>query len=131
MCDLDHFKKFNDSLGHLAGDNALRTVAQIISKQCRTSDSVYRYGGEELAVIMTAQSLQAAGTAMERIRRAVELRALEHPASPTAPYLTISIGVAARRSGDAKDGRDVLNRADAALYRAKSGGRNRVALAEE
>jgi diguanylate cyclase (GGDEF)-like protein len=130
MCDLDHFKKFNDALGHLAGDNALRAVAQIISRECRTSDSVYRYGGEELAVIMSAQPLQAAGTAMERIRRAVETRGIEHPASPTAPYLTISVGVAARRPGDASDGRDVLKRADTALYKAKACGRNRIVLAE-
>jgi diguanylate cyclase (GGDEF)-like protein len=130
MCDLDHFKKYNDALGHLAGDRALRTVAQIISNECRSSDSVYRYGGEELAVIMSAQPLQAAGNALERIRRAVEARNIEHPASPTAPYLTISVGVAARRPGDASDGRDVLNRADAALYKAKAKGRNRVVLAD-
>ena len=128
MCDLDHFKKYNDSLGHLAGDTALRTVAQVISKECRNTDMVYRYGGEELAVIMTAQSLHAAGTALERIRRAVEARRIEHPASPTAPYLTISVGVAQRRPGDASDGRDVLHRADAALYKAKAHGRNRVCL---
>jgi two-component system cell cycle response regulator len=130
MCDLDHFKKFNDALGHLAGDNALRAVAQIISRECRTSDSVYRYGGEELAVIMSAQPLQAAGTAMERIRRAVEARGIEHPASPTAPFLTVSVGVAARHPGDASDGRDVLKRADTALYKAKACGRNRIVLAE-
>jgi diguanylate cyclase (GGDEF)-like protein len=130
MCDLDHFKKYNDALGHLAGDKALRAVAQILSRECRSSDSVYRYGGEELAVIMAAQPLQAAGTALERIRRAVEARNIEHPASPTAPYLTISVGVAARRPGDASDGRDVLNRADEALYKAKAKGRNRVILAE-
>jgi diguanylate cyclase (GGDEF)-like protein len=130
MCDLDHFKKFNDALGHLAGDKALRAVAQIVSRECRNTDMVYRYGGEELAVILTAQPLQAAGTALERIRRAVEARAIEHPTSPTAAHLTISVGVAARRPGDASDGRDVLNRADEALYRAKANGRNRVILAE-
>jgi diguanylate cyclase (GGDEF)-like protein len=130
MCDLDHFKAYNDTLGHLAGDSALRAVADVISRECRTSDSVYRYGGEELAVIMTEQTLDRAGTAMERIRRAMEQAAIPHPASPTAPCLTISVGVAERRQGDANDGRDVLNRADTALYRAKSGGRNRVILDE-
>lgn len=130
MCDLDHFKAYNDALGHLAGDFALRSVAEIIARECRTSDAVYRYGGEELAVIMTEQTLQSAGTALERIRQAVQTAAIAHPASPTAPVVTISVGVAERRSGDASDGRDVLNRADAALYRAKSYGRNRVTLAE-
>ena len=55
MCDLDHFKAYNDALGHVAGDEALRTVAQVIARETRTSDSVYRYGGEELAVIMTSK----------------------------------------------------------------------------
>jgi diguanylate cyclase (GGDEF)-like protein len=130
MCDLDHFKKFNDTLGHLAGDTALRNVAQIIQRECRNTDMVYRYGGEELAVIMAAQPLHAAGTGLERIRKAVEARKIEHPGSTTSRYLTISVGVAQRRSGDASDGRDVLHRADEALYKAKAGGRNRVVLAE-
>jgi diguanylate cyclase (GGDEF)-like protein len=130
MCDLDHFKRYNDALGHLAGDYALRTVADIIAREYRTSDAVYRYGGEELAVIMTEQTLQSAGTALERIRRAVQSAGIEHPDSPTAPVVTISVGVANRRDGDASDGRDVLNRADAALYRAKVNGRNQVALAK-
>jgi diguanylate cyclase (GGDEF)-like protein len=130
MCDLDHFKAYNDALGHLEGDRALRDVADVISQECRTSDSVYRYGGEELVVIMTEQSADAAGTALERIRRAVESLGIEHPASSTGPVLTISVGVAARHAGDASDGRDVLNRADRALYRAKMNGRNQVALDE-
>ena len=62
MCDLDHFKAYNDALGHVAGDEALRTVAQVIAREIRTSDNVYRYGGEELAIIMTQQTLASAGT---------------------------------------------------------------------
>jgi diguanylate cyclase (GGDEF)-like protein len=130
MCDLDHFKAYNDALGHLAGDAALSAVAAILARECRTSDSVYRYGGEELAIVMTEQSLDSATTAMERIRRAVLAAEVVHPASPTAPFLTISVGVAARRAGRSPDGRaagdDVLHRADEALYRAKVSGRNRV-----
>ena len=121
----------NDALGHLAGDADLRSVTEIVAREGRTSDSVYRYGGEELAVIMTEQSLQSAGTALERIRRAVQSAAIAHPTSPTAPVVTISVGVAERRSGDASDGRDVLNRADTALYRAKSNGRNQVTQFED
>ena len=130
MCDLAHFKRYNDALGHLAGDFALHSVAEIIARECRTSDAVYRYGGEELAIIMTEQTLQSAGTAMERIRRAVQSSAIAHPNSPTASVVTISVGVADRRPGDASDGRDVLNRSDVALYHAKTSGRNRVALDE-
>jgi two-component system, cell cycle response regulator len=128
MCDLDHFKAYNDTLGHLAGDAALRAVAEVVARECRTSDAVYRYGGEELVVILTEQTLQSAGIALERIRRAVLATAIAHPTSPTTPFVTISVGVAERRTGDATDGRDVLSRADAALYRAKTSGRNQVAL---
>jgi diguanylate cyclase (GGDEF)-like protein len=131
MCDLDHFKAYNDALGHLAGDVALRSVAEVVARECRTSDAVYRYGGEELAVIMTEQTLQSAGTALERIRRAVHSAAIAHPTSPTAPVVTISVGVAERRAGDASDGRDILNRADTALYRAKTNGRNLVTLYDD
>jgi two-component system chemotaxis response regulator CheY len=128
MCDLDHFKAYNDALGHLAGDAALRVVADILARECRASDGVYRYGGEEFAVIMTEQPLSLAGTGLDRIRLAVQRANIPHPASPTAPHLTISVGVAARRPGRVNDGRDVLQRADAALYRAKQSGRNRVVL---
>jgi two-component system cell cycle response regulator len=128
MCDLDHFKAYNDALGHLEGDSALRAVAAILARECRTSDGVYRYGGEEFAIIMSEQPLQPAGTALERIRQAVQAADIPHPASPTASFLSISVGVAERQPGDARDGRDVLQRADTALYRAKQQGRNRVVL---
>lgn len=130
MCDLDHFKAYNDALGHLAGDGALRRVAEVIAGACRTGDAVYRYGGEELAIIMPEQTLASAGMALERIRCAVQVAAIPHPTSPTAPVVTISVGVAERRPDDASDGRDILNRADAALYRAKANGRNRVEISE-
>jgi two-component system chemotaxis response regulator CheY len=125
MCDLDHFKAYNDALGHPAGDAALRALADILKRHCRESDSVYRYGGEEFAIIMPEQSLGGAATAMERLRLAVERAAIAHPASRTAPILTISVGVAERRLDDANTAA-ALNRADAALYEAKQAGRNRV-----
>lgn len=128
MCDLDHFKAYNDALGHLEGDGALRAVAEMLARECRASDAVYRYGGEEFVVIMSEQTLASAGVALERVRRAVQAAGIPHPASPTAPNLTISVGVAERRPGGAGDGRDLLRRADAALYRAKQRGRNRVVL---
>ena len=127
MCDLDHFKAYNDALGHPAGDVALRSLAETLTRHCRESDSVYRYGGEEFAIIMPEQSLSGAATAMERLRSAVEAAAIPLPASPTASILTISVGVAERRPDDANTAA-VLNRADAALYDAKQSGRNRVRL---
>jgi two-component system chemotaxis response regulator CheY len=126
MCDLDHFKAYNDALGHPAGDAALRSLAAILSRHCRESDAVYRYGGEEFAIIMPEQSLMSAAVAMERIRVAVERAAISHPASPTAPILTISVGVAERHPDDDGSTAMALNRADAALYEAKLAGRNKV-----
>jgi diguanylate cyclase (GGDEF)-like protein len=127
MCDLDHFKAYNDALGHPAGDAALRALADILSEHCRESDSVYRYGGEEFVVIMPEQSVASAMLAMERIREAVERAAIVHPASPTAPVLTISVGVAERQDADSTMA-GVLKRADDALYEAKQAGRNRVRM---
>ena len=127
MCDLDHFKAYNDALGHPAGDAALRALADILSEHCRESDSVYRYGGEEFVIIMPEQSVETAVLAMERIRVAVERAAIDHPASPTAPMLTISVGVAERRPGDGSMA-GALKRADDALYEAKQAGRNRVKM---
>jgi diguanylate cyclase (GGDEF)-like protein len=127
MCDLDHFKAYNDALGHPAGDAALRALADILSEHCRESDSVYRYGGEEFVIIMPEQSVATAVTAMERVRVAVERAAIHHPASPTAPVLTISVGVAERRPGDGTLA-GALKRADDALYEAKQAGRNQVRM---
>ena len=128
MCDLDHFKAYNDALGHPAGDAALCAIADILSRQCRTGDAVYRYGGEEFVIIMPEQSLGDSVLAVERIRLAVERAAIPHPTSPTAPILTISVGVAELHPGDGDTAVAALQRADAALYEAKLTGRNRVQI---
>ena len=127
MVDIDNFKAYNDALGHPAGDAALRALADILSHQCRTGDAVYRYGGEEFVIIMPEQSMADSTQAVERIRLAVELAAIPHPTSVTAPVLTISVGVADLRPDDKTDtATAALKRADAALYEAKQAGRNRV-----
>jgi diguanylate cyclase (GGDEF)-like protein len=126
LCDIDHFKAYNDALGHPSGDAALRALAEILSRQCRTGDAVYRYGGEEFVIIMPEQSLAASTLAVDRIRLAVEQAAILHPTSPTARVLTISAGVAERRPGDADTAAGAIQRADTALYAAKQAGRNRV-----
>jgi diguanylate cyclase (GGDEF)-like protein len=124
MCDLDHFKDFNDRFGHLAGDDALRRVADTIRANLRAGDVLYRYGGEELVVVLPEQSLDDAGKAMERVRAAVE--ALAIPAGTGAGSLTVSVGLAHLEPGRDTTPSQWLDRADEALYRAKRAGRNRV-----
>ncbi len=126
MLDLDHFKRINDSFGHQAGDEVLKQVAQTLVSKCRASDSVYRYGGEEICVLMPQTSEQDAVAWAESTRRAVE-------ASPVVLEdrqlnMTVSIGVAVRSSDDDNPER-LIDRADQALIVAKSAGRNRVVAA--
>ena len=124
LCDIDHFKAYNDHLGHLAGDQALRAIASTIRATLRAGDIAYRFGGEELLLVLRDTTAEEAVGAAERIRAAVADIALRHPAG-TDEILTISIGVA---PGPAEPG-TLLADADAALYEAKRKGRNRVALA--
>jgi diguanylate cyclase (GGDEF)-like protein len=125
LFDIDHFKSLNDAAGHLAGDKALRQVAAVIRKELREADMAYRYGGEELLVVLPA-GVRRVAAAAERIRKAVEHAAIPHPGRPgPETVVTLSVGVAAAE-GDAES---YLLAADAALYRAKSEGRNRMAVA--
>jgi two-component system cell cycle response regulator len=122
MCDIDYFKQYNDRYGHVAGDAALRQVAATIRASVRAGDSVYRYGGEEFAVILPEQDVMAAARAMDRVRAAVQGLAIRHAKVSRTGTLTMSVGVASHR----KDGEDWLARADRALYRAKAEQRNCV-----
>jgi diguanylate cyclase (GGDEF)-like protein len=124
VCDVDFFKSYNDHFGHVAGDEALRRVAQSIHEHLRASDRVYRYGGEEFVVLLPEQNLDEAARAIDRVRREVERLHIE-AATPLA-YLTISAGVAELDRDDVS-ATEWLKRADGALYRAKAGGRNCVA----
>lgn len=128
LCDIDYFKNYNDHLGHQIGDDALRKVALILKSSGRLGDYVFRYGGEEFLVILPGQSIEKARLAMERRRKAVIDASIHHPSSDVAEHITISIGVAVfDRNID--DNVDVLvQRADAALYKAKSDGRNRLVV---
>jgi diguanylate cyclase (GGDEF)-like protein len=125
MCDVDHFKLYNDTFGHLAGDDVLRRVASSIKSALRHSDTVYRYGGEEFVVLLPAQSVAEASAAMERVRSSVQALGISNPNAPF-DALTISIGIAALLAGD--DPGSWLARADQALYDAKTSGRNRIAV---
>jgi diguanylate cyclase (GGDEF)-like protein len=128
LFDVDRFKLFNDSAGHLAGDDVLRRVAAKLAYECRSGDAVYRYGGEELLVLLPSQSLDTARIAAERMRAAVEDLAIPHPGIDPPGVVTVSGGVAAFEPDRDDDVARLLKRADAALYEAKEGGRNRVAV---
>ncbi len=134
MIDVDHFKSINDTYGHLAGDEALREVTGRIDMQIRASDTAARFGGDEFSLLLPDTSIAAAGQLAERIRQA-----LEPPLDLGGGHLvkvTLSLGVAgaspARGDRDLKSQAEaLLSAADAALYRAKAAGRNRVVLAAE
>jgi diguanylate cyclase (GGDEF)-like protein/PAS domain S-box-containing protein len=120
LFDLDHFKRINDVHGHVAGDDVLRHVGETLSREARITDTVARWGGEEFIAILPV-GLDGAVVFCERIRAAIEQLAL-----PVGP-ITISVGVAELADGD--DASTAIARADANLYAAKRGGRNRVAAA--
>jgi diguanylate cyclase (GGDEF)-like protein len=123
LFDVDHFKQTNDRWGHLAGDMVLRELAATVAPQLRRQDTVARVGGEEFAVIAPEVDLAGARVLAEKIRKlvaAAEFR-FERDRVPT----TVSIGTAELGAGDGPQ--DLYARADAALYEAKQGGRNRVA----
>ena len=124
LCDIDHFKAYNDRLGHLAGDQALRAVAATVKGALRSGDVAYRFGGEELLLIMPDTELEEGMTASERVREAVQRAAIPHP-DGIGGVLTVSIGLAA----DHEQASTLLARADSALYEAKHEGRNRVVAA--
>jgi two-component system cell cycle response regulator len=125
LCDLDRFKALNDRHGHQAGDRVLRAVADALMRESRTSDAVYRYGGEEILVLLAEQTLEGALIVCERMREAVHGLGLAH-ADNEPGVVTISIGAAACPQGAQTDPADAIRRADLALYVAKAQGRNRV-----
>ncbi|MCH7813162.1 MAG: diguanylate cyclase [Planctomycetes bacterium] len=127
MIDIDHFKAYNDSQGHGAGDDCLRQVAQGIANRCRTAEFVGRYGGEEFVVLAPETDLEGGRVLAERIRAAIEELDIPHPASLTTDRVTVSVGVA---SGAGRSWEGLLREADAALYRAKKNGRNQICAAQ-
>lgn len=129
MCDIDDFKNLNDRLGHAEGDRCLIKVAGIIqSNMRRERDHVARYGGEEFLVVLPEMEEQEALGVAERIRESIEAAALPNPSIRASNCITLSIGVAVQAPGDSILPEQLQRRADAALYRAKQNGRNRVEL---
>ena len=130
LCDIDYFKSYNDHYGHLAGDEVLSRVARKIAAQCRSGDAAYRYGGEEFLIVLPEQHLETTVVAAERLRLSVQALSIPHESKDPPGPVTISAGIAALRAGDPKSMDELLKEADAALYRAKEDGRNRVASFE-
>lgn len=127
MIDVDLFKRINDTWGHVVGDQVLVQIAQTLANNIRPGDLLARYGGEEFALALPDTDLDEAFMVGERLRRAVEHLALPFMQGEAMPHLTISLG-ATRRHDDDPAIQAVIARADAALYRAKDGGRNRVVI---
>jgi diguanylate cyclase (GGDEF)-like protein len=129
MIDVDNFKLYNDAFGHLAGDDCLRAVAGAIRASVpRERDVVARFGGEELAVVMPETSGSGAAIVAERVRAAVERLELQQSPHAVHAVITVSVGVVACASAQGLAPDDVIAHADRALYLAKDGGRNRVAM---
>jgi diguanylate cyclase (GGDEF)-like protein len=127
FCDIDSFKSYNDTFGHLAGDDAIRFVSQEFRKRLRKGDGFYRYGGDEFLVLLPEQSQVSACECMDRVRRAVASTPGPIDGRALARTVTISIGIADfRLTPDQDPIQSWLQRADAALYRAKARGRNCV-----
>jgi two-component system cell cycle response regulator len=127
LFDIDHFKLYNDHYGHLAGDEALRRVARCFDEVVRAGEIVYRYGGEEFLLLMPDCDPDDAIAAAGRVHRAIIDTAIPHDARPTGPWVvTLSGGVACWAPGSVLSVPGMLQQADAALFRAKSAGRNRV-----
>lgn len=132
LIDVDHFKAYNDRYGHLAGDDALRSVAHAVQGLIpHPGDLLARYGGEEFVAILPGADGGQAMRIAEAMRRAVADLAIEHRGSRTTEAVTISIGIAAIEPSGGRDCRGALQLADQALYRAKQRGRNRVELLDD
>jgi diguanylate cyclase (GGDEF)-like protein len=124
VLDIDLFKRINDSYGHIVGDDVLRQVAQNVEQTIRSSDALYRYGGEEFAIVLNGTDEAGARLLAERIRQSVENLVI---GSLKDVHITLSLGVAVMQADESS--KQLFKRADAALYQAKQGGRNRVVTA--
>lgn len=132
IVDIDHFKAYNDSYGHILGDNCLKKVARNLSKSLpRQVDKLARYGGEEFTVVLPATAEDGAFQVAERIRANIEELNLEHNASSTHDRITISVGISTMVPALEASSTILLDQADKGLYKAKNEGRNRCCTFEK
>jgi diguanylate cyclase (GGDEF)-like protein len=124
--DLDHFKRVNDTLGHLAGDHVLRAICALVKGTLRIEDIFARYGGEEFAVICRETDLPDAHVLAERLRAVVEGHSFVFEGAPV--MVTVSVGVARMPDATVKSASDLVAHADETMYKAKRSGRNRVCV---
>lgn len=127
MIDIDHFKKLNDSYGHLLGDKVIKFIADLIKQRVKGKDTAARFGGEEFIVLLPDTPIDGAYTVAEDIRQSIEKSRIKR-SSDSQPIgeVTVSIGVAQYYEGESID--EFTNRADSALYKSKNNGRNRVTI---
>jgi diguanylate cyclase (GGDEF)-like protein len=127
LLDIDFFKQFNDRYGHSAGDDCLVSVARVLSAcMKRDSDLVSRYGGEEFALVLPETDYSGARNVAAEIQSGLRGLAIEHKSSPTAPQVTVSIGIASAIPAEKDTHMELLEAADKQLYAAKEAGRNQV-----
>ncbi|WP_052049792.1 diguanylate cyclase [Leptolyngbya sp. KIOST-1] len=130
LCDVDHFKAYNDTYGHLAGDQCLRAVAGVLDTVVRRpADMAARYGGEEFALVLPNTDHEGVASILDRLRRTLQARAIPHRQSPTSACVSLSFGVSAIVPAEPLQPEDLLRAADAALYQAKAAGRDRAVVA--
>ncbi len=131
MVDIDYFKQYNDHYGHGGGDRVLKRVAEALRSQLRSpTDILARYGGEEFIMLMSGLAPAEAADVGEQLRQSVRKLAEPHAKSLAGREVSISVGVCTRQTLKEDDGRQMMAAADAALYRAKLGGRNKVVAAD-
>jgi len=130
LCDVDHFKAYNDHYGHLAGDDCLKQIAAALARACkRPTDVAARFGGEEFALLLPETTGEGALAVVERVRQELAALGIAHAGSLTSSCVTLSAGIASFSPERDIASRDLTVRADAALYRAKQLGRNRAVAA--
>jgi diguanylate cyclase (GGDEF)-like protein len=131
LVDIDHFKAYNDAYGHQAGDACLVQAGAAMRRvAARPQDLVARYGGEEFAILLPQLDAAGAEGVARRLQAEVQQLAIPHAASPTAPSLTVSMGIAALVPADARAPADLVQQADSLLYQAKAAGRNRYRVSQ-
>jgi diguanylate cyclase (GGDEF)-like protein len=125
MIDIDYFKKYNDTYGHLKGDEVLRLVANTIKETVRSEDVIVRYGGEEFLLLLKDTSEKDAKTVAKKIKEAIYDEGIENKNTPLGT-ITVSIGISSVKPSKNKDRQEFIQKADKALYRAKESGRNKI-----